>query len=109
MAPISAWSSRTVVPCFCVQISLLIRRHQSLDQGGLITSNPVCKDPTSKYRPFPRFQVDVNLEGTIQPSTVGALARYLPLFIKLLSISSGISVLPYLKVQACYQPSTKMV
>lgn len=24
MAPISAWSSRTVIPCVCVQISLLI-------------------------------------------------------------------------------------
>lgn len=108
MAPISAWSSRTVVPCVCVQISLLICRYPSLDQGGLITSNPVCKDPTSKYRPFPRFQVDVNLGGTIQPSTVGALARYLSLLSKLLSVQV-FQFLPYLKVQACYQPSTKVV
>lgn len=91
MAPSSAWSSRRRPVCLYPSVPA-IRRRTSLDQGGLTISNRICKAPTSKYYPFPRFQVDVNLGGTIQPSAVGTLARYLTLFIKLFNISSGVSV-----------------
>lgn len=91
VARISAWSSRAVIPCLCPDFPADTKTPVT-GSGWPHHKSSRLQRPHFQIPPLPKVPGGRESGVTIQPSTVGALARYLPLFIKLLSISSGISV-----------------